>query len=100
MISAVNGLPIDSHPLIVGRPAAHPSFSLFLIIPSSSKSDLGELGGEIVANTLAPPFAAHPGEIRAAERRFRCGERERVDSNHAGLQFRDRSAGAGRRARE
>src|ERR1700733_13957878 len=96
MISAVNGLPIDNHPLIVGRPATHPSFSLFLIIPSSSKHDLSELGVEIVVNALAPPLAAHPGEIRAPERRFRCGERERVDSNHAGLQFRDRSARAGR----
>src|SRR5258708_1345448 len=94
MISAVNGLPIESQPLIVGRPSAQICLSAFLIKVASSEPDLRKLGVEVVTDTFAAAFATHSGMIRTAERGFRCRQREAVDADHARLQLRHRPARA------
>src|SRR4051794_6227767 len=100
MISAVNELPIESQPLIVGRPSAQLCLSSFLIKAASSEHNLGKLGVEVVTDTFAAAFATHSGIVRAAERSFRCGERKAVDADHARLQLRHRTASALRARRE
>src|ERR1700761_8523134 len=82
MISAVNGLPIESHPLIVGRLCAQISFSLFLITGASLKHDLGQLGVEIVGNTFYAALPTHPRIFGAAEGCLRR-QLEAVDADHA-----------------
>src|ERR1700733_15252434 len=86
MISAVNELPIDSHPLIVGRPAAQISFSLFLITLSSSKDNLCELGVQVVGNAFAAALSSQPRIIGSTERGFRCGESKGIDADHPRFQ--------------
>src|SRR5687768_14770477 len=86
MISATNGLEVESQPLMTGLPPVQRSRMPFLIIWSIlSKGDLRKLDIHVVENAFTAAFAAHAARLDAAEGSFGGGEGKAVDTNHAGF---------------